>query len=34
MIVDLVVATLNIEIAKKKKKEKKAYALNRHFQNI
>jgi len=32
MIVDLVVATLNIEIAKKK--GKKGYALNRHFQNI
>jgi hypothetical protein len=33
MIGDLVVATKNIEIAKKKK-EKKAYALNRHFQYI
>jgi hypothetical protein len=31
MLVDPTMATKNIEIAKKKKK--KAYKLNRHFQN-
>jgi hypothetical protein len=34
MIVDLVVTTKNIEIAKKQKGKKNAYALNKHFQNI